>query len=95
MKPPARDLWAAPGAEAVGLPGSPFGPGPRSSHSGAGRDKMSAVENMKSFAEVSVRRAQDIQKIAPPFQALDGIVPGKPKLTADQVFRDDARRASQ
>jgi hypothetical protein len=56
---------------------------------------MSAVENMKSFAEVSVRRAQDIQKIAPPFQALDGIVPGKPKLTADQVFRDDARRASQ
>ncbi len=56
-----------------------------------GMSTMSAVDNMKSYAQVVMTHAQDVQKLVPTFQTLYGTMSESQKRIADQVFRNDAR----
>ena len=53
---------------------------------------MSAVDNMKSFAEIEQVRAQDMEKLVPAFQTLYGSLSDQQKKMADQLFRNYAMR---
>jgi protein CpxP len=54
--------------------------------------KMTAPENMQSYAQVATNHAQDMQKLVPAFQTLYDSMTDSQKNTADQVFRDQAHR---
>ncbi len=54
---------------------------------------MSAVDNMQSYAQIEQQRAQDVQKLVPPFQALYASLSDQQKKTADQMFRSYAEHA--
>lgn len=56
---------------------------------------MNAMDNMKSYAQLSQQHAQDVQALLPPFEALYGSMSETQKHTADQVFREDANRGPQ
>ena len=51
---------------------------------------MTAAENLQSYAKVAAEHAQDMQKLAPAFQALYDTMSDNQKRTADRVFRADA-----
>jgi periplasmic protein CpxP/Spy len=53
---------------------------------------MTAPENMQSYARVANDHARDVQNLVPAFQALYDTMSASQKMTADQVFRDDAGR---
>jgi periplasmic protein CpxP/Spy len=55
---------------------------------------MNAMDNMKSYAQISQQHAQDVQALLPPFEALYGSMSESQKHTADQVFREDANRGA-
>jgi periplasmic protein CpxP/Spy len=56
---------------------------------------MNALDNMKSYAQISQEHAQDVQALLPPFEALYASMSESQKHTADQVFRQDANRGAQ
>jgi len=58
-------------------------------------DKMNAVENMQSYAQIEQTRTQDMQKLVPAFQALYTSLSDQQKQQADQLFRNQAARSSQ
>ena len=58
-------------------------------------DKMNAVENMQSYAQIEQTRAQDMQKLVPAFQTLYTSLSDQQKQQADPLFRNQAARASQ
>lgn len=58
-------------------------------------DKMNAVENMQSYAQIEQMRAQDMQKLVPAFQTLYTALSGQQKQQADELFRNQAARATQ
>jgi len=47
---------------------------------------------MKSYAQVVMAHALDVQKLIPTFQALYATMSDSQKRTADQVFRNDANQ---
>lgn len=53
---------------------------------------MTAPENMRSYSQIAMVHAQDMQKLAPAFQVLYDTMSDSQKKTADQVFRDEAHR---
>jgi hypothetical protein len=55
---------------------------------------MNALDNMKSYAQISQQHAQDVQALLPPFEELYGSMSDSQKRTADQVFREDANRGT-
>lgn len=57
-----------------------------------GMSTMSAVDNMKSYAQVVMTHAQDVQKLVPAFQSLYTSMSESQKRIADQVFRNDAHQ---
>jgi periplasmic protein CpxP/Spy len=61
----------------------------------AGFDKLNAVENMQSYAQIEQTRAQDLQKLVPAFQALYASLSDQQKQDADQLFRNQAAHAAQ
>jgi protein CpxP len=58
-------------------------------------DKMNAVENMQSYAQIEQTRAQDLQKLVPAFQTVYASLSDEQKQAADRLFRNQAARASQ
>jgi protein CpxP len=58
-------------------------------------DKMNAVENMQSYAQIEQTRSQDLQKLVPAFQTLYTALSDTQKQQADQLFRNQAARATQ
>ncbi len=58
-------------------------------------DKMNAVENMQSYAQIEQTRAQDMQKLVPAFQTLYTSLSDAQKQQADQLFRNQAARSTQ
>ena len=56
---------------------------------------MTAAENMRSCARLSMLHAQDLEHLIPAFEALYGTMSETQKRIADQVFRDDAGRDEQ
>jgi periplasmic protein CpxP/Spy len=58
-------------------------------------DKMNAVENMQSYAQIEQTRAQDMQKLVPAFQTLYTALSDQQKQQADMLFRNQAARATQ
>ena len=55
---------------------------------------MSALDNMQSFAGIGQQRAQDMQKLIPPFQTLYASLSDPQKQTADQLFRNYSEQAA-
>lgn len=51
---------------------------------------MSAMENMRSYADLSGRHAAEMRRLTLAFQSLYGVMDADQKRVADQVFRDDA-----
>jgi hypothetical protein len=62
---------------------------------GASFDKMNAVENMQSYAQIEQTRAQDLQKLVPAFQTLYASLSDQQKQQADRLFRNQAAHATQ
>ncbi len=58
-------------------------------------DKMNAVENMQSYAQIEQARAQDLQKLVPAFQTVYTALSDDQKKLADELFRNQAARATQ
>ncbi|HEY3847083.1 MAG TPA: Spy/CpxP family protein refolding chaperone, partial [Acetobacteraceae bacterium] len=58
-------------------------------------DKLNAVENMQSYAQIEQTRAQDLQKLVPAFQTLYASLSDQQKQDADQLFRNQAAHAVQ
>jgi hypothetical protein len=58
-------------------------------------DKMNAIDNMQSYAQIEQTRAQDLQKLVPAFQALYTSLSDQQKQQADQLFRNQAVHAAQ
>ena len=56
-------------------------------------DKMNAVENMQSYAQIEQSRAQDLQKLVPAFQTLYTSLSDDQKQAADRLFRNQAAHA--
>ncbi|HTB44157.1 MAG TPA: Spy/CpxP family protein refolding chaperone [Acetobacteraceae bacterium] len=56
-------------------------------------DKMNAVENMQSYAQIEQSRAQDLQKLVPAFQTLYASLSDDQKQAADRLFRNQAAHA--
>jgi periplasmic protein CpxP/Spy len=54
---------------------------------------MSAVDAMKSFADIEQVRAQDMEKLVPAFQTLYASLSDQQKKSADQLFRNYAAKA--
>jgi hypothetical protein len=53
---------------------------------------MTAEENMKSYADIASRHAQNVQRLVPAFDALYATMSDSQKKTADQVFREEANQ---
>lgn len=58
-----------------------------------GIGKMTAEDNMASYAQVAMSHAQGMQNLVPAFHTLYGTMSDLQKRAADQVFRDDAHQA--
>ncbi len=56
---------------------------------------MSAVDNMKSYAQVEQTRSEDVQKLVPAFENLYYTLSDQQKKQADQLFRNYAENAQQ
>jgi hypothetical protein len=56
-------------------------------------DKMNAVDNMQSYAQIEQTRAQDMQKLVPAFQTLYNALSDQQKQEADALFRNQAAKA--
>jgi hypothetical protein len=56
-------------------------------------DKMNAVDNMQSYAQIEQTRAQDMQKLVPAFQTLYNALSDEQKQEADALFRNQAAKA--
>jgi len=56
---------------------------------------MTAMENMRSYAQLATQHAEDMQKLLPVFQALYDTMSDPQKASADQMFRDRAKHADQ
>ena len=54
---------------------------------------MSAVDAMKSFADIEQVRAQDMAKLVPTFQTLYASLSDQQKKSADQLFQNYAAKA--
>ena len=59
---------------------------------GTGMGKMSAVENMKSYAELARVYADNMQKLAIGADTLYGALSEKQKCVAESVFRNEQKR---
>jgi periplasmic protein CpxP/Spy len=53
---------------------------------------MNAVQNMRSYEQLSEEHAQRVQKLVPAFQKLYDAMPDAQKRVADQVFRANAEK---
>ncbi|HJU18451.1 MAG TPA: Spy/CpxP family protein refolding chaperone [Stellaceae bacterium] len=56
---------------------------------------MNAVENMKSYADISAQHAKNMERLVPAFQNLYNSLSEAQKKTADQLWRSYAERARQ
>jgi hypothetical protein len=54
---------------------------------------MNAIQNMQTFADLDMQRAQDMQQLVPAFQKLYAALSPAQQKTADQLFRDVSERA--
>lgn len=54
---------------------------------------MSAVDNMRSFADIEQTRAQDMEKLVPTFQNLYASLSDQQKQAADEMFRNIGEQA--
>ena len=61
----------------------------------SGFDKMNAVDNMQSYAQIAQQHAQDTQKLATAFQMLYASMSDDQKQNADAVFQARSERAAQ
>jgi hypothetical protein len=57
-----------------------------------GMPSMNAVDNMQSYAEVSMDHAQGMQKMVPAFRALYAVLNADQRKSADTEFVDNAHR---
>ncbi len=57
--------------------------------------QMSAVDHLRSYAEVVTAHAQDVQRLVPAFQAVYDAMSPEQKRAADQLFRNFAERSQQ
>jgi len=55
---------------------------------------MNALDNMKSYAEISRAYADNTQALATAFEALYGVLSVQQKQTIDTLFRQDATRTA-
>ena len=55
---------------------------------------MNALDNMKSYAEISRAYADNTQALATAFEALYGVLTVQQKQTIDTLFRQDATRTA-
>lgn len=53
---------------------------------------MSALDNMKSYAQIARAYADNTEALASAFEALYGVLSDPQKATVDQIFRQDAAR---
>lgn len=53
---------------------------------------MSAVQDLKSYAQIAEDHAQRVQKLVPAFESLYNAMPEQQKQLADQVFRANTER---
>jgi hypothetical protein len=53
---------------------------------------MTASDNMRSYARISLQHARDVQNLVPAFDTLYAAMSDTQKHTADQVFRADSYR---
>ena len=58
-------------------------------------DKMNAVDNMQSYAQIEQKRAQDAEKLIPAFQSLYSSLSETQKKEADSLFRNYAAQAQK
>ena len=58
-------------------------------------DKMNAIDNMQSYAQIEQKRAQDAEKLIPAFQGLYDALSDTQKKEADSLFRNYAAQAQQ
>jgi hypothetical protein len=58
-------------------------------------NSMNAVDNMQSYASIEQTRAQDVQKLVPPFEKLYASLSDSQKKEADALFRNYAASAQQ
>ena len=56
---------------------------------------MSAVDNLRMFAQIEQERAQGLQALLSSFEALYGSLSDDQKKTADAIFRRQEERAEQ
>ena len=56
---------------------------------------MSAVENLRLFAQIEQTRAQGLQAMLTSFESLYGVLSDEQKKTADAVFRRQEERMAQ
>ena len=59
-------------------------------HRVTGMSKMSAADNMQSYADMSMMHAQHMQKMVPAFKALYSVLSPEQKLRADNEFVENA-----
>jgi periplasmic protein CpxP/Spy len=57
--------------------------------------KMSAVDNLKSYSDITEAHAEDVKKFLPVFQALYDKLSDDQKKTADTLFRGRGERRSR
>ena len=55
--------------------------------------KLTAVEQMKTYAKIAEQHAKDVRNLVPAFDSLYGTMSPEQKLNADNYFRADAQRA--
>ena len=58
----------------------------------AGFEKMSAVDDLKSYADVTALHAQESQRLIAPFEVLYGALSPEQKQRADQLFHQSGPR---
>jgi protein CpxP len=56
--------------------------------------KLSALDNMKSYAEVAHAYADNTEALATAFEGLYGVLSDQQKLTVDTLFREEATRTA-
>lgn len=54
---------------------------------------MNAVQNMQTYADLDMQRAQDMQQLVPAFQKLYAALSPAQQKTADELFRNVSERA--
>jgi hypothetical protein len=56
--------------------------------------RLSALDNMKSYAQVARAYADNIEALATAFEGLYGVLSDQQKLTIDTLFREEAIRTA-